>query len=379
MKKKLLIVSDNSVLAGSMTRGIAEVVDGLAVSLTDRYSVSVYCPKGADTITKLIPTIVRPKSPVPGVERIRMFGMDYWLDTDYPKNARAVTQAVGPEILHGFALPELLGELTARPGRCVYTLEDEDFAREHAEALGEYDKLLTVSNAHAARLREALGMEILGAPCGILGAGYSPSTGFLLAARYTAEDQRGKQTCKARLARTYGTGDKCVYLLMGRLSPDKGVDAVLEALPAIRERGGIVLAAGRGDADIEARLGAYGRGDGLIWVQRSPNPVQALGLLAGADFLLNPSVYETCGLTALKAAHMGTVPVTTLTGGLADSMDEEIAVIIREGLSEAVERASELYRDREALERMRRAGMTRPFTWEDRIGRYADMYDGQNV
>src|SRR5437899_7909075 len=43
-------------------------------------------------------------------------------------------------------------------------------------------------------------------------------------------------------------------------------------------------------------------------------------LLAGADTLLMPSLYEPCGLTQMRAQHYGTVPVARRVGGLTDSI-----------------------------------------------------------
>lgn len=378
--KRLLILTDESVLAGHYTCGIAEVADSIAASVTDLFTVAVYCPRGDDRFTRL--TGETPQAVLPGVERVTIFGVEYWMDRDFPQNAAAVMRAVGPDILHCFTCPEILDELAPRPERCVYTVEDLSYAAEHREAISRFDALTTVSKAHAETVKREVGLDTAGIVNGILTPAYAPEKGLMLPASYTAEDQEGKELCKASFARPYSLSlDKPVFLLMGRLVPEKGVDAAIDALPAIREGGGMLLVVGRGDGDIEGRLSRLGRPDGVIWVKRWVTPVQVVGYLAGADFLLNPSVREPCGLTAMKAARYGTVPVTTLAGGLRENMDEEIAVVIRGAVSElgtalkeAVERALELYRDKEALRKKRAAGMGRDFSWTTRRAGYLELY-----
>src|SRR3970282_336820 len=41
-------------------------------------------------------------------------------------------------------------------------------------------------------------------------------------------------------------------------------------------------------------------------------------LLAGADALLMPSLYEPCGLTQMRAQHYAAIPVARGVGGLLD-------------------------------------------------------------
>src|SRR5437667_7746978 len=55
------------------------------------------------------------------------------------------------------------------------------------------------------------------------------------------------------------------------------------------------------------------------------------GLLAGADLLLMPSLYEPCGLTQMRAQRYGTIPVARRVGGLLDSIvDGETGVLFTE-------------------------------------------------
>src|SRR5260370_15817084 len=45
-------------------------------------------------------------------------------------------------------------------------------------------------------------------------------------------------------------------------------------------------------------------------------------LLAGADALVMPSLYQPCGLTQMRAQRYGTIPLARRVGGLADSIED---------------------------------------------------------
>lgn len=379
--KKLLIVTDESVLAGCAKSGVAEVADSLANAMTEHYAVSVVCPDGNGVFVRMA---ANGRQYAPGVRLCRLFGADYYLLSRWPEGLDTVAEGVKPDILHSFAAPELLGKLTARPGRCVYTIDQGDFVRDKPETLTAYDAVTTVSKAYAAELlsggdplAETLaGLDFRGITNGILTPVFAPEKGLLMAAKYDAEDQRGKAACKERLLRTYGIrGEPGIYLMMCRLVRDKGLDEALEAVHAIRDSGGFTIFAGRGDKAYEDRLAALTRGDGALWLDKWPSPVQAIPLLAGADFYLSPSVAEPCGLMPMTACRYGTIPIATLNGGLADNLDGEIAVLVGEdGMAGAVAEAAALYADKPALEARRAACMSRDFSWATRKAGYLEVY-----
>jgi len=102
-------------------------------------------------------------------------------------------------------------------------------------------------------------------------------------------------------------------------------------------------------------------------------------LLAGADALLMPSLYEPCGLTQMRAQRYGAVPVARRVGGLSDSIsDGETGFLFDEytaaALGLAVRRAVDCYGDRPAWRKMVRAAMTRDFSWDRSAERYLALY-----
>jgi starch synthase len=72
--------------------------------------------------------------------------------------------------------------------------------------------------------------------------------------------------------------------------------------------------------------------------------------LAGSDFYLSPSVYETCGLMPMNASSYGTIPIINLSGGLEDNFNEDNAIIIQDGnLKAALDDAVNLYKNKNSL------------------------------
>ena len=280
--KKLMMLTDESILAGCARSGVAEVADSLANAMAADYAVSVVCPDGDGAFVRMAANL---RQVADGVRACRLFGVDYYLLRRWPEGLDTVVEAVGPDVLHNFAAPELLGALPTRPARCVYTIDQADFVRGRETALLAYDAVTTVSGAYAAELlaggdalAETLaGMDFRGITNGILEAVFAPEKGLLVPARYTAEDQGGKAACKERLLRTYGIqGDPCLYLMMCRLVRDKGLDDVLEAVHTIRDSGGFAIIVGRGEKVYEDKLAALTRADGVLWVKQRPSPMQAI-------------------------------------------------------------------------------------------------------
>ena len=100
---------------------------------------------------------------------------------------------------------------------------------------------------------------------------------------------------------------------------------------------------------------------------------------------LMPSLYEPCGLNQMYSLKYGTVPIVRETGGLADSVvqiDESQAtgtgVLFRDynetGLRWAIERALDLFEDREMWSKIVANGMAEDFSWDRQGARYVDLF-----
>jgi starch synthase len=256
------------------------------------------------------------------------------------------------------------------------------------------DIAVTVSPTHAQELRTAeggfglhdtfteLGDRLVGILNGIDAEVWNPETDPHLAANYSVDDLAGKRRCKAALQRAYGLSQLAQTPLFGmsaRLVSQKGLDLVLGAdLLGMSEAQFIFL--GSGEHRYHAALTELAAANPeRVAVEFAFTDHLEHRLLAGADLLLMPSLYEPCGLTQMRAQRYGTIPVARRVGGLLDSIvDGETGVLFSAyapaALEQAVERALGWYRDRAVWRTIVRHAMAQSFGWEGSATRYLDVY-----
>lgn len=381
--KKLVMLSHESVFSGNVKSGMAEMVDSLANSLSQQYAVTIVCINGHGTFARAAANLRTIKS---GVQTCRFSAVDYYMldRVMWPNYVADIVNELKPDILHNFAEPELLGKMATRPQKAIYTFDHVDYVRGKEQYLVEYDSVTTVSKNYSNEVlyvRDTLAqtlstLDFHGVTNGILTAAFAPEKGLLIPAKYTSNEQSGKELCKKRLLQTYGIqGNPYVCLMMCRLVKEKGLDDVFAAVSTIKESGGVLIIVGKGDAEYEKQLESFKHSDGLIYVGRWASPVQAAPLTAGADFYLCPSDSEPCGLMPMTASRYGAVPIVSQNGGLTDNFNNTNAIVIENGLVDAIERAAALYSDSEALTAMRKICMEKDFSWNTRKQGYIDLYE----
>ena len=117
-----------------------------------------------------------------------------------------------------------------------------------------------------------------------------------------------------------------LVLAVGRLHPQKGYDTLLAALPLL---GGAVVAVA-GDGPLEPALRAAA--PAVRWLGRRDDVAD---LLAAADVVVLPSVWEARSLTAQEALRAGRPLVATAVGGLPDLVRDG-AVLVPPGDPQAL-------------------------------------------
>ena len=267
------------------------------------------------------------------------------------------------------------------------------------------DRLTTVSPTYAREIQRAeqgYGLEgllagrardLMGILNGIDETVWNPATDPHLAATYGIDDpDGGKAANKAALQGALGLErrpDAPLFCVISRLTQQKGLDLLLDALPDLLAGGGQLALLGTGDRDLEdgfrdaaalfpAQVGAViGYDEALAHLMQG-----------GADAIVVPSRSEPCGLTQLCGLRYGTLPVVHRVGGLADSVIDANEAALGDGvatgfvfapptpgaLADALNRALDLYAQPERWRAVRHRAMTRPVGWSTAAARYAALY-----
>ncbi|WP_028716547.1 glycogen synthase GlgA [Paracoccus sp. J39] len=254
------------------------------------------------------------------------------------------------------------------------------------------DKVSTVSPTYAEELMTpefGMGME------GVLADRAGDFTGILNGIDLDAwkppyATPEGKAPHRAALRKEFGLpeaeGPLCV--VVSRLTGQKGLDLLIEALPALLENGGQLAVLGSGDPGLEAAFSqAAARHPGVALRLGYDEPLSRR-MIAGGDAILVPSRFEPCGLTQLYGLRFGTLPLVALTGGLADTVINASAAGLAAGvatgvqfhpvdaraLSRALSRLCALWRQPAVWQRMMCNAMAQPVGWDASARAYADLF-----
>ncbi|HEX2150457.1 MAG TPA: glycogen synthase GlgA [Stellaceae bacterium] len=272
------------------------------------------------------------------------------------------------------------------------------------------DRLTTVSPTYAREIRTpAFGWgldgllrtragDLTGILNGVDPEVWSPENDVFLPVPYSADDDDLADKADATEALTHrfgldGNSDDSergpLFGAVTRLTPQKGLDLLLAALPGMIEAGGRLVLLGSGDAALEAGFRAAERSyPGKIGIEIGYDEALSHLIIGGSDSILVPSRFEPCGLTQLYALRYGSPPVVRRTGGLADTVVDATKATLADGtatgfafddetpeaLLDAARRAIALYGDKAAWQRLMRRGMTSDFSWTASARQYQALY-----
>lgn len=205
----------------------------------------------------------------------------------------------------------------------------------------------------------------------------------------TLERRPGNKAALQERLRLDADGDALMLGVISRLSWQKGLDLVLDALPALVGSGAQLALLGAGDRALEEGFAnAAAAYPGRVGVRIGYDEALAHRIQAGCDALLVPSRFEPCGLTQLCALRYGAVPVVARVGGLADTVVDasapalasgdatgvQFAPVTREGFEGAILRTAELWRDKPLWRRLQASGMATTVDWSGPARDYARLY-----
>lgn len=263
--------------------------------------------------------------------------------------------------------------------------------------------ITTVSPTYAQEIREAefgMGLEglvinrgnrVRGIVNGIDPAEWNSARDPHLAATYSVRTLSRRSANKRALEAEFGLepGKGPLFIVVSRLTWQKGVDVLLEVLDHLVGIGGRLALLGSGDPAIEAQLqAAAARHPGRIGVRIGYDEALAHRMQGGGDAILVPSRFEPCGLTQLYGLAYACVPVVARTGGLADTViDANLAAcaagvatgvqfsgVSYHTLASAISRTVALFDQPELWQAIQRSGMKADFSWAGSGKLYADLY-----
>jgi starch synthase len=176
-------------------------------------------------------------------------------------------------------------------------------------------------------------------------------------------------------------------VFVGRITRQKGVGHLLEAMHHVDADAQLVLCAGAPDtpeigADIAARVERLREVRGnVLWISEMLPKPEVIQILSHATLFACPSIYEPLGIVNLEAMACETAVVATATGGIVEVVDDGVTGLLvpiepgdttgeprdAETFARAfAERLNELVRDPARAAEMGRAGRARAverFAW----------------
>jgi len=241
---------------------------------------------------------------------------------------------LGPDALDVLALP--------RAAFADGTLRHDGQVSLLAGAIALADQVTTVSPTYAREIQTSTGGfgldgllraragRLVGILNGIDTALFDPAHDGAIQATYSAASfAREKRANRGALAREMGLADddSPMFCSVSRLTSQKGIDLLLDIVPALVHRGARVVLVGAGDGHLELALRTIAeRHPGRVASRIAFDGALARRIYAGADFFVIPSRFEPCGLTQLYAMRYGALPIVSPVGGLLDTVTRIDAV-----------------------------------------------------
>lgn len=182
-------------------------------------------------------------------------------------------------------------------------------------------------------------------------------------------------------------GEHFVAGMVARLTEQKGVEILLEALPYfLGEFDGQFIVVGGGEGKYVTGLqDLQKKFPKKVGVHLMPNFTLPRLVFSGADAMVIPSRFEPAGLTQLEAMRYGAIPIVRKTGGLADTITDlnpsgetGTGFIFQEyspwALYGALVRAYENFHHPKVWEALVKRAMQADFSWSASAKRYANLY-----
>ncbi|MFT5496520.1 MAG: starch synthase [Kiritimatiellia bacterium] len=298
--------------------------------------------------------------------------------------------------------PDHKFELTNLPGHTFTHHHLEYFGQLNCMKTGiaDSDWVSTVSETYAREIQTpefGVGLEPLlqfkankltGIVNGVDYNVWNPSKDPHIASAFKPSGLAGKEACKKAIVKEFKLKYDPTIPLIGmvsRMTDQKGFDVIATSMPKLMSRKVQLIILGSG----ESRHHEYA----TKWAEKWPDKVgvhigfdnpQAHRIEAGADFFLMPSQFEPCGLNQMYSLKYGTIPIVNDTGGLSDTIIDlslpggtgfKMIAYTAKALDLAIQRAMDLYAQPVNLNKVRKTGMKKDFSWKTTAQAYISLYE----
>ena len=233
------------------------------------------------------------------------------------------------------------------------------------------------------------GAKVSGILNGIDTGSYNPASDAFITKQYDAKSfEKGKALCKEALQVELGLPKKPDVPLVGfvgRLTEQKGVDILLEAMYQLHGENLQFALLGSGDPASETALKALNSDSENMRSFIGFNTAMAMRIYAGCDMFVMPSRFEPCGLGQLISLRYGSVPVVRGVGGLVDTVFDLRADAEKgngfvfydysaQALKDSILAAAGTYADKKAWKALVTRGMQEDNSWGASAKAYRDLY-----
>ena len=202
-----------------------------------------------------------------------------------------------------------LRNLTAGTTQLMYQL--------YAPSLAHYDRVIVFSELQA-ELLNRLGVKenrLAVIPNGVDPQQWAPA----------GQEQPSVSQELAALQRQLG--NERIFLYMGRIAPEKNVEALLKAWRLVQLPGCRLVVVGDGTMR-QQLMQSYGEEDRVLWWGHEPDRLRRLALLQLAEVFILPSLVEGLSLALLEAMASGTACIATDAGADGEVLEGGAGIVI---------------------------------------------------
>ncbi len=319
---------------------------------------------------------------------------------DYWRNTRTVFSIHNMAYQGGFGAEELWKfGFSSDYARNAFMFNG--YASAMKAGLAVSDMLSTVSRRYSYEIQtaeEGYGLDwllrarsnrLIGITNGVDYDEWNPANDKVLPAHFDAQNLGGKRECKKSLLEHFflpADLEKPIFASITRLTPQKGIDLMMQTAGAILETGSFIVSLGSGASEYEdfwQRLRDYAPRQ--VGIYRGYNEDLAHLIEAGADMFLMPSKFEPCGLNQMYSLRYGTIPIVRAVGGLDDTVENYDRVnntgngfkfkeYQADKFLEKIYESLFAYYESESWHKLQLNGMTTDNSWENAARKYVQLY-----